>query len=77
MSHEIGIRRRRRGHVRDPAQSDGLQQQAGSHQPVAADPIRQRAGDRRDEDRHRRPREDAQPRLERRVALHGLEELRK
>ena len=42
---------------------------------LAADPVGERAGDRRDDHRHRRPRQDPQPRLERRVALHGLEEL--
>ena len=40
------------------------------------DPVGERAGDRRDDHRHRRPREDPQARAERRVALHGLEELR-
>ena len=50
--------------------------QADRHDPPAADSIGERAGDRGDEDRHRRPRQDAQTSLERRVALNDLEELR-
>ena len=53
-----------------------LQREAGGHQALTADPVGERTGDRRDEDRHRRPREDPQPGLQRRVALHRLEELR-
>ena len=41
----------------------------------ARDAVGERARDRGDDHRHRRPREDAQPGAERRVALHGLEEL--
>ena len=58
------------------ARPDRLQREPGAHQAVAADAVGERAGDRRDEHRHRRPRQDAQPGLQRRVALHGLEELR-
>ena len=48
----------------------------GRHQRPPADPVRERAGDRRDEDRHRRPRQRPEAGLERGVALHGLQELR-
>ena len=58
------------------AEPDCLEAQAHAHDAVAADAIGERAGDRRHEDRHRGPRQDPQPGLERRVALHGLEELR-
>ena len=69
-----GVRRCR--DRRDPGEPDRLQREARAHQPVSADPVGQRAGDRGDDHRHRRPRQDPQAGGERRVALHGLEELR-
>ena len=69
------VRRRRRRDRGDPREPGRLERQPEPHQPVAADPVGESAGDRRDEDRHRRPRQDPQAGLQRRVPLHGLEEL--
>jgi len=73
---KVPVRSRRCRDRRERAEPAGLQRQSDAHQPRAADPVGESAGDRRDEHRHDRPREDAQARAERRVALHGLEELR-
>ena len=61
---------------RDPGERERLQRQARADDQLGADPVGQRARDRRDEHRRERPRQDPQPGAERRVALHGLEELR-
>ena len=73
---ELGVGHRRRRDRRQPAEPDRLQREPGRHQRPAADAVGERAGDRRDEDRHRRPRQDAQAGVQRAVALHGLQELR-
>ena len=59
-----------------PAQAERLHDQADDQQRAAADLVGQDAGDRRDEDRCGRPGQGAQAGLERRVVLHGLQELR-
>src|SRR6266511_2272543 len=73
---QIRIRNGRRRDGRDPAEPDRLQREPDAHDPRPRDAIRERACDRRDEDRHRRPGEDAEAGAEGRVTLHGLEELR-
>ena len=70
------VRRRRRRDGRDPAERDRLQRQPDAEDPLGADPVGHRTGERGDEHRRERPRQDPQARAERRVALHGLEELR-
>ena len=60
----------------EPRERDRLQAEPGRHQRASADPVGQRARDRRHEHRHDRPRQRPHAGLERRVALHGLQELR-
>ena len=60
---EVDVGRRRRRDGGDPREPERLQREARAHQLVPADPVRERAGDRGDDHRHRRPRQDAQPRL--------------
>ena len=75
--HDQGdVGRRRRRDERDPAERDRLQRQPDAEDPLRAHPVGHRAGERGDEHRRERPRQDPQARAERRVALHGLEELR-
>ena len=52
-----------------------MQREPRRHERPAADAVGERSRDRSHEHRHQRPREDAQPGAERRVALRGLEEL--
>ena len=73
--HEDGVGDVGRGHDRQPAERDRLEEQAGRHQRARAEPVGQHAGDRGDEHRHAGPGQRPQARLERRVALDGLEEL--
>ena len=57
------------------AERDRLQREPGAEDQLRWNAVGHRTGDRRDEHRGDRPRQDAQPGLERRVALHRLEEL--
>ena len=69
----VGQRRRQDGS--DPGEAGCLECEAGGHDRAAADPVGEQPGDRGDQDRHRRPGQDAKARLKRRGALHGLEVL--
>ena len=75
-AEHVAVRHLRVEDQRNPGEGDRLQGEPGNHQRTAADALGDDARDRRDEDRHARPRERAEARLEGRVALGGLEELR-
>jgi hypothetical protein len=59
----------------EPPQGNGRQRRAGNNEPPAADVIGEESGEWADHQQHCRPWQGSNARLQRRIALHELEEL--